>query len=255
MKKGFQDIIEGSLYYEHINNGFPTILFDSGLGDDVSSWDGIFLKIAERTSTLRYDRAGIGKSPASSFERTAERVSEELHTLLKNLKIAPPYLLVGHSLGGWHMRVFAGMFPNEIAGLLLIDPQEVKYYEEWKRLYPKHYEKDYQGWVDYFSTASPTAIAEWTVLKNRIGGPHPPRLQLPNVPTIILTCTQEVSVPNEEDYNRHIRKLKFELTTEWLDCLSNATNIQKPDVGHYIHKEDPALIIRLLDYLLDLIRK
>lgn len=251
---GYQDIGGFKLYYKKSGQGRPSVIFDSGLGDDMSSWKHIFPIVTSRTSALVYDRAGNGKSEVSPSSRNARQVAKELHTLLGNLKIAPPYVLVGHSLGGWHIRIFAGLYPDEVCGLLLIDPQEIIYYKEWKRLYPKHYEYEYQTWLEYFANSPQGEKMEWKIVKDRIEAPYNPPPPLPDVPTVLITCTKADEVPNEEGFNPEIRKLKFEISSKWLSRVSRATNILKADVGHYIHHEDPDLIIRLIDYLLDINR-
>ncbi|MFX1496315.1 MAG: alpha/beta fold hydrolase [Promethearchaeota archaeon] len=253
--EGYQNVGGFKLYFKRTINGSPTVIFDSGLGDDITSWEKIFPYIASRTSALVYDRAGIGKSDFSLYSRSAEQVAQELHTLLKELKINPPYILVGHSLGGWHIRVFAGLYPKEVCGLLLIDPQEISFYKEWKRMYPKHFEYEYQTWLEYFNNSPQGEKLEWEILKNRIEAPSNPTPTLVDVPTILITSIQKEELPTEEGFNPEIRKLKFEISSKWMSRLNKATNILKADVGHYIHKEDPALIRRLIDYLIDINRE
>jgi pimeloyl-ACP methyl ester carboxylesterase len=70
---------------------------------------------------VSYDRAGLGWSDLGPMPRTADRIADELHTLLQKAAIAPPYILVGHSFGGLTMPVFASRFPDEVAGMVLID--------------------------------------------------------------------------------------------------------------------------------------
>jgi len=71
---------------------------------------------------VSYDRAGLGWSDLRPMPRTADRLVEELHTLLKRAAIPPPYILVGHSFGGLTMPLFAARFSDEVAGMVLVDP-------------------------------------------------------------------------------------------------------------------------------------
>jgi pimeloyl-ACP methyl ester carboxylesterase len=101
--------------------GKPAIVMDAGVGNNSLDWQIVQAKLAEFSQTISYDRAGYGWSENSQSTRTTERIVEELHTLLHNADIEPTYLLLGHSFGGIHIRVFAEKYPEETAGIVLID--------------------------------------------------------------------------------------------------------------------------------------
>lgn len=108
----------------HINcmgEGSPTVVLDSGLGDTYLSWRKVQPEIAKFTSVCSYDRAGLGYSDPSSQPRTSQVIAEELHALLHAAAIPPPYVLVGHSMGGYDVRLFASLYRNEVAGMVLVD--------------------------------------------------------------------------------------------------------------------------------------
>jgi pimeloyl-ACP methyl ester carboxylesterase len=86
------------------------------------SWTGIRHKLAESYRVVSYDRAGLGWSDIGPVPRTAERIVEELHSLLELAAIPGPYVLVGHSFGGLTMPLFAARHPEKIAGMVLVDP-------------------------------------------------------------------------------------------------------------------------------------
>jgi pimeloyl-ACP methyl ester carboxylesterase len=114
----------GSSLWMHINcsgQGTPTVLLDSGLGDSFTSWEKVQPEIAMFTRVCSYDRAGIGYSDPSPRARTSQVIAEELHSLLEAARISPPYVLVGHSMGGYDVRVFAGRYRKEVAGMVLVD--------------------------------------------------------------------------------------------------------------------------------------
>jgi len=100
----------------------PTVVFESGLMSTVLSWTDIAEHLSQSFHIVRYDRAGLGWSDIGPMPRTAEQIAEELHVLLEHAAIPPPYVLVGHSLGGLSMPVFAKRFPQEVAGVVLVDP-------------------------------------------------------------------------------------------------------------------------------------
>jgi pimeloyl-ACP methyl ester carboxylesterase len=99
----------------------PTVILDSGLGDSYISWRKVQPQIAKFARVCSYDRAGIGYSEPSAQPRTSQVIAEELHALLHAAGIAPPYILVGHSMGGFNVRLYANLYRNEVAGMVLVD--------------------------------------------------------------------------------------------------------------------------------------
>jgi pimeloyl-ACP methyl ester carboxylesterase len=100
----------------------PAVVFESGLMSTVLSWKGIQPEVAKFARTVCYDRAGLGWSEPGPLPRDAEQIAVELRTLLQRANVPPPYILVGHSFAGLTTRVFAARYPDEIVGLVLIDP-------------------------------------------------------------------------------------------------------------------------------------
>lgn len=99
----------------------PVIVFDSGVGANALDWQKVQPQVAQFAQTITYDRAGYGWSDRGIEPRTPQRIVDELHTMLQNAEIEPPYILVGHSFGGIYVRLFAGTHPDEVAGLILVD--------------------------------------------------------------------------------------------------------------------------------------
>jgi pimeloyl-ACP methyl ester carboxylesterase len=121
-------------YRMHIDctgEGTPAVILDSGLGDSYISWRKVQSQIAEFTRVCSYDRAGLGYSDTSSQPPTSKAIAEELHALLNAASIAPPYLLVGHSMGAYDARLYASLYRNEVAGMVLVDASHP---EQEKRL-------------------------------------------------------------------------------------------------------------------------
>src|SRR2546429_9761017 len=102
----------------------PTVVFEAGFGAGLASWSTVQSTIAKFARTVSYDRAGIGQSEAGPKPRAAKQIAQELHTALQNAGIGPPYVLVGHSFGGIYVRVFADMYPKEVAGKGFIGPPQ-----------------------------------------------------------------------------------------------------------------------------------
>lgn len=101
--------------------GSPTVVVDAGNGDFSTGWALVQPEVAHFTRICTYDRAGYGWSDPGPGPRTAQQLAEELHALLTNAGIEGPYVLVGHSLGGYTVRMFAGLYPNDVVGMVLVD--------------------------------------------------------------------------------------------------------------------------------------
>ncbi len=101
--------------------GSPTVVMDAGLPGTSLSWRLVQTEVARFTRVCSYDRAGLGWSDPSPNPRTSQRIVEELHTLLTNAGIKPPYVLVGHSFGGFTVRLYAARYPQEVVGIVLVD--------------------------------------------------------------------------------------------------------------------------------------
>lgn len=101
-------------------SGSPTIVLESGMGDGIAGWAPVHDELATTTRTCAYDRSGRGGSDARDRHTIAD-AAEDLRALLANAGERPPFVLVGHSLGEVHARVFADRFRDDVAGLVLVD--------------------------------------------------------------------------------------------------------------------------------------
>ena len=104
--------------------GEPTVVMEGGGFDWSLTWALVQPAVATRTRACSYDRAGLGFSDPSPRPPTPANVVDDLHGLLKNADIAGPVVLVGHSLGGFNMKLYAATYPEQVAGLVLVDPSE-----------------------------------------------------------------------------------------------------------------------------------
>jgi pimeloyl-ACP methyl ester carboxylesterase len=138
------DVGGRKMHIDCIGDGTPTVILDSGLGDTYLSWHKVQPQVAKITRVCSYDRAGLGYSDPSPRPRTSKVFAEELHQLLQAAGVAPPYVIVGHSMGGFDVRLYASMYRDEIAGMILVDashpdqenrfPPELKNMEgSWER--------------------------------------------------------------------------------------------------------------------------
>ncbi len=127
--------IEGArLHVVSRGRGTPTVVLDSALAGSSLSWSEIQPRLAELTRVVSYDRAGFGWSDASPAPRTVENMVEELDQLLANADVEAPYVLVGHSYGGWIAQLYASRHRKTVAGLVLVDTPHPREWMEPDRL-------------------------------------------------------------------------------------------------------------------------
>lgn len=102
--------------------GSPAVILDGGLGSDITEWRFVQPAIAKTTQVCAYDRAGNGFSDPAPIPRDAKALAADLSSLLRAAEIGGPYVVVGQSLAGLHIRLFADEHPDEVAGMVLVDP-------------------------------------------------------------------------------------------------------------------------------------
>ena len=107
-----------------IGSGSATVLFDSGLSDWSSIWALVQPRVAARIRACSYDRAGMGYSDPADGPRTPVAIVEDMHNLVHRAGLTTPLVLVGHSLGGFNAKLYAVLYPADVAGVVLVDPAE-----------------------------------------------------------------------------------------------------------------------------------
>jgi pimeloyl-ACP methyl ester carboxylesterase len=110
----------------HLNcagSGTPTVILESGLGETAAYWAGISTAVAHDTRVCAYDRAGRGWSEPATAAQDGVAVATDLHVLLDRANVPGPLILVGHSTGAQYVRIFAGRYPDEVVGMVLLDGQ------------------------------------------------------------------------------------------------------------------------------------
>lgn len=131
-------LIDVSGHKMHLNcsgRGSPIAVLESGLGNDSEIWHKVQPEISKSTRVCSYDRAGMGFSELRpKQEADSVNVAHNLHTLLVNAGENPPYVLVGHSLGGIYVRVYQNLYPGEVIGMVLVDSSHP---DQQKRLPPE----------------------------------------------------------------------------------------------------------------------
>lgn len=116
-----------------MGSGDRTILFDAGGSDWSVIWGLVQPAVARGARACSYDRAGLGHSDAARGPRTPFAIVEDMHALVHAAHLRTPLVLVGHSLGGFNVKLYAALYPEDVAGLVLVDPAEDRWYDRIRR--------------------------------------------------------------------------------------------------------------------------
>lgn len=107
------------------------MILDAGMGSSSLAWARLQPEIAKFTRACAYDRANTGYSDPAPPPRDIGQIVEDLHNLLGKTQVPKPYVLVGHSFGGMNVRMYAGRYPAEVAGMVLVDPALEDLFIRW----------------------------------------------------------------------------------------------------------------------------
>jgi pimeloyl-ACP methyl ester carboxylesterase len=116
-----------SLHAVVTGTGSPSVVFDGGIGARCEEYRQLQDTISATTTVVTYDRAGYGPSEVGPQPRDSRTEVEELRAMLAELNVPRPYIFVGHSLGGLNVEVYAGLHPEEVAGMVLLDPPPLSF--------------------------------------------------------------------------------------------------------------------------------
>lgn len=215
------------LYLEKIGDQGPFVVFEAGLGNGASAWKSIYKDVSKFAQVVLYDRAGISKSSPRTVNQnsliTANEVATSLNLLLKEANIKPPYILVGHSLGGLYVQMFARKYPNEVAGVILLDSASPN---EPEGMFVSQ-SKLALGSTEYFEEAGTPQSNQ----QIRNAGPFP------NIPLMVMTATNHGLPDQEKD------AWWMELQRELAAASPQGKQIIAQGSGHYIQDDRPALVI------------
>ena len=258
--------------------GAPTVVMDAGLGGTVLDWQLVQPEVSKFARVCTYDRAGMGWSELGAKPRTSQQIVEELHVLLGNAGVQGPYVLVGHSFGGTNVQLYASRYPDEVAGMVLVDSATedkmlVALTEELQgspvrnkilatigvtRLpYTLGGETDERAAIsthakDTYEVAD--EVSSWEEsFEQRLASP----LSLGDKPLIVLTAGA-FQVPPDAGIPQEQIDAFVEAHSEFQADLprhsQNSKQIVAEDSGHYIQVEQPDLVIDAIRQVVDAAR-
>ncbi len=255
------------------NEGQPVLVFESGHGTPLDNWDRVLSGASDLAPVVAYDRPGVGESEADDELPTIKNVADKLLRILDQLEVEPPYVLVGHSLGGMYVRGFAVYYPEMLAGLVIIDPADFTETQENKREY-----YDVLGWNDERIDEELVRLQDlWEERDKELPGSLKEERQvledqrrmdfneirqvpLPDIPVHMLTggrfdMPENMRSAEFDDEALFRSKMRHRVArwTEVIQSVSKGMLFYSADAGHFVQWDDPELVLAsirlvLLDY-------
>lgn len=221
---------EAAIYLK-TGQGRPAVVLQAGYGDGKSVWQPVQAGLAGDFTVFSYDRPGYGANPDTDAPRDPCSIAAELRALLRDAGVAPPYLLLGHSLGGLYQYVYAKRYPDEVAGVVLLDPTHPR------------------NWQMLKANAPATALLLETMLTARPGRARQGEFEaqttcLDRLPPGPLTAPARVLVSRR--YSATDKEFAPALQTlqdEWRAMAGIGHLDHIWDAGHYIQSEQPDAVI------------
>lgn len=276
------DIGGYKMHIDCLGTGSPTIVLDSGLGDTWLTWYKVQPRIAQFTRVCSYDRAGMGWSDASPEPRTSEVMAKELQTLLRKADVHGPYLMVGHSFGGFNVRLFRDLFPGEVIGMVLIDATHPDQYArlppELEKLNSDFLHKEQlrrsltpvgitrlMGWcgtgpaeihsmlrtVDCRMQPWREHLAEWNAWSTSASQVRSCK-SLGNLPLVVISHDPTLGISTE--FERNMNVAWSEMQDELTGLSGRGEHIVARGSGHMIQIERPDIVVSSLKKMVDELR-
>ena len=228
--------------------GSVTIVLESGQGSTSAAWNSVFPQLAAVSRTFAYDRAGLGRSELSSAPLSPERTIEELRRALQSTGHSGPYIVVGWSRGGLYARMFAHRYPDDVLGLVLLDPASE---DTWDWVIAHKAAAEIQAVEAQLRQQGEGVWTEW-LASPQVSAAARAAWPLPSIPVVILTGTEIPPQPNwwDQAYRDHFATEQRALA----DRLPNARLLLATGSGHAVQQDRPDLVVEEIVGLLRKVR-
>jgi pimeloyl-ACP methyl ester carboxylesterase len=215
------------------------VVLDAGMGNTSDTWSLVQPKVAQFARVCAYDRAGLGKSDRAPQTHTSEDMVVDLHNLLSKAGINAPYVLVGHSLGGMNVRLYASKYPKEVTGLVLVDSTHEDENDRMLALLPPEMLKNAKPEDLIIRTAEDIDFNR-SIAQVRAANWHR------DIPLIVLTRGSATLNPNDYAVPAlapKFEQLRLQLQKELVSRSSRGRQIIAEKSGHNIHRDQPELVV------------
>lgn len=241
------DIGGYGLYMHKQGKGKPTILFESGYGTTYDTWNKVQPQISEHTTTISYNRAGLGESDQSPLQHTSLNQVYELHTMLQKAKIKGPYILVAQSIGGYNARLFANEFPKEVAGIIFVDASHEDQEQRLISLLPPEIQTFFQTQFTLEGSYEDINISADQV-RNARGA-------LKDIPITVISATnhgfEEIVGP---ELNSEIEAVWRDMQNDLASLAVDSKHIIAEGSGHNIQTEQPQIVIDAINDMIERVK-
>ena len=257
MKEHMVDVGGHKLHCRVFGTGTPAFVLVNGANVKQSYWNQVVPALAGATTVITYDRAGYGYSGIGDHDYHGVRQAKELKSMLDKVDVPGPYLLVGHSFGGWFVRLFASMYPHSTAGLILEDatPEDSTEYR-LRRLKGND--------LRILETAASGSALE--KLPPGLRAEEAAReiteqqvreiTSMPQVPFLVISGDEPLHRRRfSKDANRIMHEIKIELHKKYLELIPGGKHIIVEGVSHTIHAEKPQAFLKPVLELLRMARE
>ncbi|HKO41792.1 MAG TPA: alpha/beta hydrolase [Pyrinomonadaceae bacterium] len=218
--------------------GSPAVIFEGGMGVGIASWSAVQKDVATFVQTVSYDRAGLSQSEPGPKPRSAKQIASELKAALQKAGVKPPYVLVGHSLGGIYVRVFADMYPKDVIGMVLIDPSQ-EAFNDWTRTNLRDLRKEEEARL---AQAGEGIRGESESLETSYSQARAAKVP-PGIKVTLISAMQDEGMPAEA------RKVWIQKHMEWIAGVPDGKHIIAKKSGHFVQAQEPALVIEAVRQL------
>lgn len=230
--------------------GQYTVIFESGFGSDLTAWRNVAPAVARSAQVVAYSRAGHGKSQERPGERTVSANTSDLEQMIAAAQLRPPFILVGHSYGGFLIRDFAARNPAQVAGMVFVDASDERIEAELRKIDPAKTAQDIKISESYtppkFKAELKHVQAIFDSGKLATAGP------LPDVPVAVLTSSMKHENPEFFLHSTEGMKTWRSLHESFFRQFSTGIHTVTANAGHNIHLEQPQLVIAAIEQVMSL---
>lgn len=269
----------GPLHLRCTGQGRPTVILEAGASQPSVAWWPVQNEVAEFTRVCSYDRAGIGWSAGASGDADPERMVRRLRGILDNAGVSPPFVMVGHSIGGPLAMIFGDLYPNDVSGYVFVDSSDPDRFRMLQVQPPEGPAMAQAVAVAIASFSAAVGVTRWQIrgirkpdhwpqevfdvavafaVQNSAAGSRE-QVAAPNIvrraagvqsfdsaPVVVLTAESSLTNAGAPMEPEVWERARLEMQDAIAARSSNGVRRIVPNVGHNIHMDDPTATVRAI---------